>query len=54
VVGDSDKPAPEMGGEKVLWQGGGVADRFEGQGEGGCSLVMPSIVVWVSGVERQW
>jgi hypothetical protein len=51
VVGDSSKPAPEMGGEKVLWQGGGVVDQFEGQGEGGCSLVRPSMVVWVSGGE---
>jgi hypothetical protein len=32
VVGDSSKPAPEMGGKKVLWQGGSVVDRFEGQG----------------------
>jgi hypothetical protein len=33
VVGDSDKSALEMGGEKVLWQGSGVVDRFEGQGD---------------------
>jgi hypothetical protein len=29
VVGDSGKPAPEVGGEQVLWQGGGMVDRFE-------------------------
>jgi hypothetical protein len=29
AVGDSGKPAPEVGGEQVLWQGGGVVDRFE-------------------------
>jgi hypothetical protein len=29
---DSGKPAPEMGGEKLLWQDSGVVDRFEGQG----------------------
>jgi hypothetical protein len=32
VVGDFSKLAPEMGGEKVLWQGGGVVDQFEVQG----------------------
>jgi hypothetical protein len=32
VVGDSGRPAPDMGAEKVLWQGGGVVDQFEGQG----------------------
>jgi hypothetical protein len=32
VVGVFGKPAPEMAGEKVLCQGGGVVDRFEGQG----------------------
>jgi hypothetical protein len=43
-----------MGREKVMWQGGGVVDRFELQGEGGCSPVRPSIVVWVSGGEERW
>jgi hypothetical protein len=28
-VGNSGKPAPEVGGEQELWQGGGVVDRFE-------------------------
>jgi hypothetical protein len=32
VVGNTGKPTPELGGEKVLWQGGGVVDRFKGQG----------------------
>jgi hypothetical protein len=54
VVGDSGKPAPEMGGEKVLWQGSGVVDRFEGQGEGGCSPLRLSMVAWVNRGERRW
>jgi hypothetical protein len=29
AVGDSSKPAPEVGGEQVLWQGSSVVDRFE-------------------------
>jgi hypothetical protein len=29
VVRNSGKSAPEVGGEQVLWQGGGVVDRFE-------------------------
>jgi hypothetical protein len=48
VVGDSGKPASEMGGEKVSLQDGGVSDQFEGQGEGGRSPMRPSTVVWVS------
>jgi hypothetical protein len=37
VVGNSGKPAPEVGGEQVLWQGGGEVDRFEAKkrSEGG-------------------
>jgi hypothetical protein len=37
VVGDSDKLAPEVGQEPMLWQGGGVVDRFEAKkrSEGG-------------------
>jgi hypothetical protein len=29
AVGNSGKPAPEVGGEQALWQGGGVVDRFK-------------------------
>jgi hypothetical protein len=29
AVGNSGKPAPEVGGEQELWQGGGVADQFK-------------------------
>jgi hypothetical protein len=29
AVGKSGKPAPEVGGEHALWQGGGVVDWFE-------------------------
>jgi hypothetical protein len=53
VVGDSGKPTPEVGGEKVLLQGGGAAAQFEGQGEGGCSPMRPSTVAWVNRGE-QW
>jgi hypothetical protein len=37
AVGDSGKPASEVGGEQVLWQGGGVVDQFEAKkrSEGG-------------------
>jgi hypothetical protein len=28
-MGNSGKPAPEVGGEQALWQSGGVVDRFE-------------------------
>jgi hypothetical protein len=37
AVGDSSKPASEVGGEQVLWQGGGVVDQFEAKkrSEGG-------------------
>jgi hypothetical protein len=54
MEGDSGKLAPKMGGEKVMWQSDGGADRFEGQGERGCSPVRLSMVAWVSGGERQW
>jgi hypothetical protein len=39
AVGNSGKPAPEVGGEQALWQGGGVVDRFEvrKRSEGGSS-----------------
>jgi hypothetical protein len=29
AVGDFSKPAMEMGGGKVLWQGGGAVSQFE-------------------------
>jgi hypothetical protein len=38
AVGDSGQPAPEVGGEQVLWQGGGVVDYFEAKKEIGGGL----------------
>jgi hypothetical protein len=37
ALGNFGKPAPKVGGEQALWQGGGVVDRFEARkmSEGG-------------------
>jgi hypothetical protein len=50
AVGDFGKPAPEVGGEQVLWQGGGVVDQFEAKkwSEGG-SLELSTMTLVADG-----
>jgi hypothetical protein len=47
AVRDSGQPAPEVGGEQVLWQGGGVVDYFEAKkrSEGGSPKLSTTVLV---------
>jgi hypothetical protein len=47
AVGDSDKTAPEVGGDQTLRQGGGVVDRFEvrNRSEGGSPELFTATLV---------
>jgi hypothetical protein len=51
AVGNSGKPAAELGGEQALWQGGGVVDRFKvrKRSGGGGSLELSTAVLAADG-----